>query len=752
MSVGGSLSGISFAGLGSGIDTQTIVSQLMQIERIPVNRMRANQARLEARLTIYQQLSSKVAALKTAASGLNSASNFSPITATVSDTAVASVSAGNEAAAGTFALSVTKLARATKALSAQQTSSTEALNLSGEIVVNGKAVTIAATDTLSQVASKINGIGSGVTASIIGGSGSAYLSLTGNETGAANKIQLADATGSVLSSLGLVSGSATLRDPLSGGFRSYGLANSTDTLGKLTNLSKVGSFQIGTETINVDFATDTLSSVASKINAQLGGQGVTASVVETKDGGRTVKKLEVTGLGSNSVTDTDGLLQDLGVYQKAFGNEVVAARDSEFTIDGISRTSYTNAVTDAIQGVTVTLLKEDVAGAKATIDLKRDNEKIKSSFKGFKDAFNELVEFVKSASSFDTKSFESGPLFGDIAANSVISMVQDTIFQNSNPGGTFRNLADLGFGLDSDGKLTFDEAGLDKAMATDIESVKKVMLSSGSSTNTDLVYLGSTARTSDSGTAGFDVKITRLATKSRTTASAAQTLANRGGEVLTFNGPLFSTPIEFNVTAGDTLAQTVDKINADSRLKDNLVASIDGGKLKIEAKRFGASLDFSVSSNLASDPDTTGIGLGTEDHTKGLDVAGEINGEEAVGSGQFLTGKDTNAKTAGLQLQYTGTVLGTIGNVKYQRGMSNRILGVAENISDPINGMLTSTTKSIESQVSDIGDRIESYNETLALREQSLRAKFLAMERVISQLQSQQSQIAGFAQQNNNNN
>ena len=77
MSISNNLSGISFAGLGSGIDTASIVSQLMRIENIPVTRMQANQAKLEARLSIYEQLNSKVTALRTAASSLNSASAFS---------------------------------------------------------------------------------------------------------------------------------------------------------------------------------------------------------------------------------------------------------------------------------------------------------------------------------------------------------------------------------------------------------------------------------------------------------------------------------------------------------------------------------------------------------------------------------------------------------------------------------------------------------------------------------------------------
>ena len=41
----------------------------------------------------------------------------------------------------------------------------------------------------------------------------------------------------------------------------------------------------------------------------------------------------------------------------------------------------------------------------------------------------------------------------------------------------------------------------------------------------------------------------------------------------------------------------------------------------------------------------------------GLDVAGEINGEEATGNGQVLTGNTGNASTDGLAVRYTGLAL-----------------------------------------------------------------------------------------------
>lgn len=746
MSVSGNLSGISFAGLGSGIDTASIVSQLMKIENIPVQRMQASQARLEARLSIYEQLSSKVTALRTAVSGLNSTTSFNPITSTVSDTAVASLSVGANANAGTYALSVSTLAQSHKIVSSSQLTSDTALNVTGDVVVNGKTISIAATDTLTSIAAKVNTSGAGVTASILGGSGSAYLTFTAQESGLGNKIQLSDSSGSVLSGLGLLTGAATLREPITDGFKSFGFSSSSATLTSLMNSSKSGSFQIGSATVNVDLSTDSLETIAASINSAAGGLGVTASVVDATVGSKTVKKLQVTGLGANTITDTNGLLSDLGVMSRSFGTEAVQARDATFVIDGITRTSYTNAVSDVIAGVTVNLLKDATQGsATTTLTLSRDNTKIKDNFKNYKDAFNSLIDYVKMNSSFDSKTFQSGPLFGDTASAQVIAGVQNALFQQVVPTGDLRNLTDLGFGLDSDGKLTLDEAQLDKAIANNIEGVKKIMVSAGSTNNAELTFLGSTSRTQDPGLSGFNVKITQAATKARTQASVAQSTGNRGGETLKFTGAAFSSDVDFEISLGASLSDVVTLINLDSRLKDKVVASINGdGKLQIDALKHGSAQDFKVASNLAADIDTSGIGTDGGVYSEGFDVAGTINDEEAVGTGQYLTGKDTNVTSGGLQLMYTGSALGTVGTVTFTRGLSARMLGVADNITDPIYGQLTSQTKAIQSQVEDLTSKIASYQEILTIREQTLRNRFLAMERAISQLQSQQSQLSSF--------
>ena len=215
MSIGSSLSGISFSGIGSGIDTESIISRLIQLESIPIQRLQSQQAQLTSRMGLMSQLRGSLGNLQSASNAVNTAAAFQNMAASSSDTDVATISASAGAVAGVYALAVSKLAQAHKISSSAQTDTTTALGLSGTFVVNGKGVTVATTDSLTSVAQKINEANAGVTASLInGGTGNSYLTISARSSGASNGIQLANLSGTALDSLGLISGSGSIREAI----------------------------------------------------------------------------------------------------------------------------------------------------------------------------------------------------------------------------------------------------------------------------------------------------------------------------------------------------------------------------------------------------------------------------------------------------------------------------------------------------------------------------------------------------------
>ncbi|HUW26452.1 MAG TPA: flagellar filament capping protein FliD [Gallionella sp.] len=111
----------------SNIDVNSIVSQLMVVERQPLNKLDAKEASYQAKLSAYGRVKGTVSDFQTALQGLNSTSKFQVLTATPSDATVLSASASSIAVAGTYSVEVSSLAQAQRLVAAGQTNSTAAI-------------------------------------------------------------------------------------------------------------------------------------------------------------------------------------------------------------------------------------------------------------------------------------------------------------------------------------------------------------------------------------------------------------------------------------------------------------------------------------------------------------------------------------------------------------------------------------------------------------------------------------------------
>ncbi len=747
MSVNGSLSGISFGGLSSGIDTESIITRLMQLEAIPIQRMQNQQQALMNQQSVMGQLRSKITTFSGASAALNSPDAFNPIKANSSDSAVASVSGSAIAGAGTYQLSVSKLAQAQKLASAAQQSVDVALGQTGDFAVNGKIVRIGTSDSLREIARKINASNAGVTASLIdGGEGSAYLSLTAQNTGAANGIQLADVSGGVLQNLGVLGGGAGVREPIAQGALSVRFASASEVLGTMMGPGApgAGTIQIDGVEIAIDPGADSLQTLADRINAS--AWNGTATVESAGTGFR----LKIVGDGGTpAFVDDQNLLGALGVLQRDYGQVLVSAQDAEYSLDGIALKSSTNTISSVIPGVTLTLLSASESVPKtANLTLTRDDSAIKQKIKSFQDAFNGVIEFIRTNSAFDKETFASGPLFGNATAQQVESELQNRIF-SSIPGlsGAYRNLTAIGFGLDSDGKLTLDESRLDKALTEAPDAVSTLFRANGVSSGEGLTYVFSTSKTLPSGAEGYGVEITQLATQSAYTAELAQTASSVESETLTFQGAIFGgTPYTLTLGAGSTLSDAVQRINGDPKLRDLVSATVDGGMLKLISKRYGSASGFSVTSSLAAASNNTGLGQSSAGvSVLGVDVAGTIGGQPATGIGQFLTGADGAERVAGLQIQYTGSTLGLVGSIRFTKGIAAEMNGLLNTFTDSVGGLLSTMEKGMQDQIDEVQRSIERLQERLSLKEQQMRERFSRMEEAIAGLQAQSSRLSALS-------
>jgi flagellar hook-associated protein 2 len=348
-----SLSGINFGGLSSGIDTNSIIDRLIQLEQIPIQRMQRQQAQLTAQAGLMGGFKGRLTALSSSIGSLNMAATFNPISAASSVQETATVTASSDTAAGIYDLKVFKLAQSHKISSIAFPNATSAANITGKFVVNGKTITVDPTDTLRTLATKVNSASAGVTASIIdGGPGSVYMTLTSNNSGAAKAIQISDFEGTIASFMGFVGATEGFREPLTLGGSSLGLSSTTTSLSTLMNLGATGnkSFTINGQTVTVDSATVSLQGLADAINTS--GSGALATVRAVTENGTTVHKLDLTGV--TSIVDTDKMIHAVGILQNNFGTQLISAQDSEVTVDNILIKSATNTLTTVIPGATIT--------------------------------------------------------------------------------------------------------------------------------------------------------------------------------------------------------------------------------------------------------------------------------------------------------------------------------------------------------------------------------------------------------------
>lgn len=736
MSINGPQSGIRFSGLSSGLDVESIVTQLMSLERFPIQRVQAQQAQLQAKQTIFAQFRSSLLTLNSAATALNSVATYKPNKPSVADTSIATVSATDAAVPGTYSINVTQLAKAHKITSSAQTDATSSMGMSGSFLVNGKLVSINADDTLQGIAGKINGLGANVAATVInGGTNQAYLVVGSTETGVESTIKIADVNGGLASSLGLINGTSSVVSQTGSVAKSSGFGSDTSSLQTLLGFANSGTFTLGSDVISFDTSVDSLQDIASRITAT---GNHTATVVSEKVNGVDTFRLSIDSVAwPSTYDDTNGFLSQIGVVQRGFANQVVSAQDAAATIDGIAVTSKTNRLLTAVGGMTIDLVKE----GNTTVTITRDTTAIKDKIKAFQSAYNSVIGFIRDNSQFDSETFQTGTLFGDQTASQVENTLNNMLF-NSVGTGSLKNLAEIGFSLDDQGKLELDESKLDTIIGTKLDDLKKLMMATGSSTNTEINYVSSSNKTVASGPTGYSLNITQIATKTSMLANNAFSSPATGAEVLTFGGALFgNSSIDLTVNAGTTLSTLISQINSDSRLKDLITASDEGGVLKIESKRYGTAGRFTLTSNLNAAGDNSGIGSTGGILTDGMDVAGTINGEEATGNGQYLLGKNGNPKTEGLQIQYTGTTLGAVGSIIFNQGTASGIGFRVNSFTDSVNGLLSAVDQTLTAQVEDMTERIARMTENLTLRESTLRLKFAAMESAIGRLNQQGSQL-----------
>jgi flagellar hook-associated protein 2 len=115
---------ITSQGVGSNLNVAGIVSELMQIERAPLDRLIAKKNSYDAKISALGSIKSSLSSFQSALAGLTTGTNLQANKATSTNTSIVTATGGSGAVAGNYSVEVTKLAHSQKLVAAGQADST----------------------------------------------------------------------------------------------------------------------------------------------------------------------------------------------------------------------------------------------------------------------------------------------------------------------------------------------------------------------------------------------------------------------------------------------------------------------------------------------------------------------------------------------------------------------------------------------------------------------------------------------------
>lgn len=356
---------ISSAGIGSGLNVQSIVSQLVAVESQPVKLLQNKSAVLQTKFSAFGQVKSDLSALQDAALGLVNATTWDSKTFTSNNTSAITGTATSTALSSSFSLSVNNLAsgqsiKSTALPTTYKAPATGTLSIQlGTWNTDGSftggaatavSVDVTADDSLATIAASINAksTAAGITATVVTANGNQQLLLRSNSTGAAAGFQVTASAGleqfgyaatetspGVFGISGLLTGTQAATDA-SITIDGVAVTSATNTvadavpgvtLNLLAKTTTPAQISIGVDKAAIKTKIQTFQDAYNKLNTDLKAQ--TKYDATTKTGGPLLGDSTVSGLQSmlrslvgatGPSTSTINRLSNLGLEIQADGS------------------------------------------------------------------------------------------------------------------------------------------------------------------------------------------------------------------------------------------------------------------------------------------------------------------------------------------------------------------------------------------------------------------------------------------------
>lgn len=546
---------------------------------------------------------------------------------------------------------------------------------------------------------------------------------------------------------------------------SAGFASVSDVVGSGSLTFTFGTFAAGAftpsgtagaRTVAIPAGADSLAAVRDAVNAA--NIGVTASIVN--DGSAAGQRLVFSSASSGAAnslrvtaSDDDGTNTDAsGLSRLAFDpaaaagsgrnmTETVVAQDALLTVDGVAIRSSTNAVKDAIAGVTLNLASAS-PGTPTTVTIAQSAGPAGAAVSAFVKAYNDVQATITSLTKYNAATKTPSVLTGDGTVRAVQTQLRSLIGGTiTGASATLNTLSLVGIKSTTDGQLTMDSAKFNAALAADPRAVERLFAAAGSATDALVGYAGSTAKTV-AGT--YDVAVTQLATRGTLVGSAAAGLTITAGVddalTATVDGHTVSVTLAAGTyaSAAALAADVASRVNgalAQAGAGSSVAVAETAGVMTLTSALYGSGSAVALSGAAAA----TLVGAAPT-ATGGLDVAGSIGGVPGAGSGQSLTGA-TGSPAEGLKLAITGGVLGARGTVSYARGAGYALDQVLTTLL-AATGAVQTRTDGLQGSITDMDKRKDVLQARLDRVQAAYLRQFNALDTQLAQLSAMSTYLA----------
>jgi flagellar hook-associated protein 2 len=369
-------------GLISGLDTTTLINQLMTAEAGPQTLLKAKQTAATSLVTALQALNTKVASLATSATTAATASSWNALKATSSASSV-SATASTSAQATSLDFTVDAVANRQVSLTDQFTNTTDLFPTVPPVITfkktDGTLTTVTpASGDLADITKAINASGTGVTAVAVK-VGTAYrLQISGTSTGASNGFQMylgssADVTAGTAPSLALTS-TSTAKDAKitlwSGSSAAQQVTSSSNTFADTLAGVSITVSQVETSPVTLTVSQDSaaLTTLASDL---VSGLGLVLSEISSQTASKTTTSSTGGTVVTGGVLSNQSTVRDLAQQIQSAGSYPVngvspstvgisIGRDGTFTFDAAKFTAALAADPAGVQKM-MTALSQRVA-------------------------------------------------------------------------------------------------------------------------------------------------------------------------------------------------------------------------------------------------------------------------------------------------------------------------------------------------------------------------------------------------------